>query len=246
LLIRRSQKHSLQEMKSADGALGRPSSTSRGARALSSCFSMPMDLCDASMKRQPSEPRTVDYNIFRWYRSGWGRYTQADPIGLVGREYPYASNNPILHTDMLGLRDTGAALRRPVFRNVCTRAGSGLAGAASRALGLISLIIAASDANPVEFEAGRSECVVCDDEPRRCRPCIPPVGTRAYREDTSPTSPPHRGIPPPHWHLYEMHQNPINCQCFWHPIPDHRGGCGGSPPPPGTVPITPAAGGGFF
>ena len=23
-----------------------------------------------------------NYNIFRWYRGGWGRYTQADPIGL--------------------------------------------------------------------------------------------------------------------------------------------------------------------
>jgi RHS repeat-associated protein len=26
-----------------------------------------------------------DYNIFRWYKSGWGRYTQADPIGVQGR-----------------------------------------------------------------------------------------------------------------------------------------------------------------
>jgi YD repeat-containing protein len=25
------------------------------------------------------------YNIFRWYRAGWGRYTQADPIGIGGR-----------------------------------------------------------------------------------------------------------------------------------------------------------------
>ena len=24
------------------------------------------------------------YNIFRWYRAGWGRYTQADPVGLNG------------------------------------------------------------------------------------------------------------------------------------------------------------------
>jgi RHS repeat-associated protein len=25
-----------------------------------------------------------EYNIFRWYASGWGRYTQADPIGMKG------------------------------------------------------------------------------------------------------------------------------------------------------------------
>ena len=25
------------------------------------------------------------YNIFRWYRAGWGRYTQVDPIGVGGR-----------------------------------------------------------------------------------------------------------------------------------------------------------------
>ncbi|HYC87626.1 MAG TPA: RHS repeat-associated core domain-containing protein [Thermoanaerobaculia bacterium] len=200
-----------------------------------------------SFPGQEHDPGTeVAYNIFRWYRAGWGRYTQADPIGLVGREYPYASNNPILHTDMLGLRDTGVALRRPVFRDVCTRGARGIAGAAGRALGLITMIFAASDANPVEFEEGRGECVVCDDEPRKCRPCIPPVGTIAYREDTNPRSRPHRGVPPPHWKLYKMSQNPLNCQCFWDDIPDNRGGFGPSPPPPGTVPITPAAGGGFW
>lgn len=25
-----------------------------------------------------------NYNVFRWYRAGWGRYTQADPIGVGG------------------------------------------------------------------------------------------------------------------------------------------------------------------
>jgi len=26
----------------------------------------------------------VSYNIFRWYLSGWGRYTQSDPLALGG------------------------------------------------------------------------------------------------------------------------------------------------------------------
>ncbi len=35
-------------------------------------------------------------NIFRWYRSGWGRYTQADPIGLQDGTnlYAYVGANP--------------------------------------------------------------------------------------------------------------------------------------------------------
>jgi RHS repeat-associated protein len=42
-------------------------------------------------------------NVFRWYRSGWGRYTQADPIGLVGDQtYAYATNNPLSFYDPLG------------------------------------------------------------------------------------------------------------------------------------------------
>jgi RHS repeat-associated protein len=64
------------------------------------------------------------YNIFRWYRSGWGRYTQADPIlnlafASLLRQfnddaptptfkranwYGYASSNPLFYTDPLGLK----------------------------------------------------------------------------------------------------------------------------------------------
>jgi RHS repeat-associated protein len=45
------------------------------------------------------------YNIFRWYRSGWGRYTSADPIGLVAGThlYAYAAANPVTYVDPYGL-----------------------------------------------------------------------------------------------------------------------------------------------
>lgn len=49
------------------------------------------------------------YNIFRWYRSAWGRYTQADPLGVTGTGesnlFAYAGNDPLGHVDPLGLRE---------------------------------------------------------------------------------------------------------------------------------------------
>jgi RHS repeat-associated protein len=46
------------------------------------------------------------YNIFRWYRNGWGRYTQGDPVGLDDDPnlFAYAVDNPILSIDSLGLK----------------------------------------------------------------------------------------------------------------------------------------------
>jgi RHS repeat-associated protein len=50
-----------------------------------------------------------NYNIFRWYRSGWGRYTQADPIGLRGGAnlFQYAGANPNVNSDRTGLCKCG-------------------------------------------------------------------------------------------------------------------------------------------
>jgi RHS repeat-associated protein len=44
------------------------------------------------------------YNIFRWYRSGWGRYTQSDPLGKKGDAHPYlyATGNPLTNIDPVG------------------------------------------------------------------------------------------------------------------------------------------------
>jgi RHS repeat-associated protein len=60
-----------------------------------------------------SEPMLrYEYNIFRWYRGGWGRYTQADPlsqapmVGPAGTEpdiYFYAKGNPVSTIDPDGL-----------------------------------------------------------------------------------------------------------------------------------------------
>jgi len=44
-------------------------------------------------------------NIFCWYRGSWGRYTQADPIGLKrGKNlYRYAYDSPVRYDDPRGL-----------------------------------------------------------------------------------------------------------------------------------------------
>jgi RHS repeat-associated protein len=47
----------------------------------------------------------TQYNIFRWYRTTWGRYTQADPIGLGGgmNVLGYVNGNPVNIIDRVGL-----------------------------------------------------------------------------------------------------------------------------------------------
>jgi RHS repeat-associated protein len=57
---------------------------------------------EAAMNWEGTEER---YNIFRWYRAGWGRYTQVDPLGLQGSDknlYRYALSNPVRFADPTG------------------------------------------------------------------------------------------------------------------------------------------------
>jgi RHS repeat-associated protein len=53
-----------------------------------------------------------NYNIFRWYRSSWGRYSSADPVGQVFdlNVYRYGFANPTRYSDRFGLQ----ALPKPM------------------------------------------------------------------------------------------------------------------------------------
>jgi len=55
--------------------------------------------------QEETRDATISYNIFRWYRAGWGRYTQADPAEFEGgfNLYAYSLNNPIARFDSNGL-----------------------------------------------------------------------------------------------------------------------------------------------
>jgi RHS repeat-associated protein len=63
------------------------------------------------------------YNIFRWYRSGWGRYAQADPIDLDGgiNLFAYALGNPWALTDPLGLDTAGCDQFLGKLENPCEK-----------------------------------------------------------------------------------------------------------------------------
>ncbi len=85
-----------------------------------------------------------------------------------------------------------------------------------------------------------------DCKRKRCRPCIPPVGTTAGKVDTGR---PHGGIQGPYVHFFEMHQVPLGtpppgeeCRCFWKR--NARPAVPGTALPPGIPEVTPAAGGG--
>ncbi|MGZ8711105.1 MAG: RHS repeat domain-containing protein, partial [Thermoanaerobaculia bacterium] len=55
---------------------------------------------------QENDGAELSYNIFRWYRSSFGRFTQADPIGFESGDsnwYAYAGGNSVTFADPLGL-----------------------------------------------------------------------------------------------------------------------------------------------
>jgi RHS repeat-associated protein len=183
-----------------------------------------------------------NYNVFRWYRAGWGRYTQADPIGLGGglTLYGYVHDNPPDDSDSLGLFDGGAFVKKITQQaiNTCEEDAPGLGGPIG---GAFLSLISAQDLNPEDFENQIKKCKSCKSDKKQCAPCQPPLGSVAYQIHTGHKHSPYGD---PHYKLFEMHQSPpsAGCKCFWKPI-----GYGNPPPPAGTIPFPgPAGGGGFL
>ena len=85
------------------------------------------------------------YNIFRWYRSGWGQYTQPDPDGIsrLAEPYGYARKRPLMLTDKYGLN--AGTVATPLWNFCETAASQGLTAASAAGAMFIGLMFAATD-----------------------------------------------------------------------------------------------------
>ena len=110
-----------------------------------------------------------NYNVFRWYKSSWGRYTQTDPIGLAAGTnlFAYAVGNPLIYMDPDGRK--GKPLPALPPPEVCPtpkpklpKAGFGWVGGAITIL--LDVLIWPGDLNPEEFENKKFPCKVCDEK----------------------------------------------------------------------------------
>jgi RHS repeat-associated protein len=114
------------------------------------------------------------YNIFRWYRSGWGRYSSADPLltsaidfthfpietNPATQPYSYAAGNPIQYVDPLGLYVAPGPI---IDACVKTKNPQVIAGGVVVAL----MIVAANsygDVQPGKPKPYKSPCDACHDK----------------------------------------------------------------------------------
>jgi RHS repeat-associated protein len=133
----------------------------------------------------------------RPYDTKTGRWPSRDPIAEAGgiNLYEYVGNDPIDKIDPTGELNPG---RIPVI--ITTQAAGG---------GPEDIIVDIIDIGIILWPDSNSNC-------KKCKPCNPPVGTKAVARTDYPPSKPHGPIPTPHSHIVQVNQSPYPaCKCFW-------------------------------
>ncbi len=180
----------------------------------------------------------------RYYHPGLGRFITRDPIGYDGNDvnlYRYVKNDAMAKIDDRGFVGAAAALPIAV---ACAAADGPIPIGDAIALIILggALLADATCGQTDSISSAIAKPQICDDDPpKTCKPCIPPVGSIAYRVDFVPPSKPHYPYKGTHTHHYKMNQSPYPvCRCFWSKLPVTDGNTPGY----GESPMAPADGGG--
>jgi RHS repeat-associated protein len=177
----------------------------------------------------------LNYNYFRDYEPGTGRYVESDPVGLNGgiSTYGYARGDPLRNIDPLGLLSSIQwCLEHPEAAVECEEILPPKPTPEP-----VKPLVPTPDPSPQDH---------CEDKP--CPPCVTvtgrvvAVGTPGYRPlDTPPAGKIEHEIDGPHYNMYIANQAPRNspkpCKCFWQPVPAVKP----TDLPPGAIPIEPFA-----
>jgi RHS repeat-associated protein len=167
-----------------------------------------------------------NYNVFRWYRAGWGRYTQSDPLGLAAgiNDFSYAIDDPLHYIDPTGREALPIPPMGPPAQ-ICPfpvspkpfMPGAGWIGGAIVIAIDFMFNPGIADAPTLEKMQDKlnKQCGKCKKQPD-CPPCEPPVGALGYRWDKVPPSKPHWPWDGDHIRYYFRSQSPAPaCKCFW-------------------------------
>ncbi len=172
----------------------------------------PLQNMDFSYTGRPLDTISdLHYYRGRFYDSCTGTFTQIDPLQDGPNWYAYVGGNPINLNDPSGYGAAGAIAGG--------FAGAAIGGAIAGPPGsIIGRVIGSRAGSFCEDKAFPAKKEKEEEEPSKCAPCVPPVGSMGYgplddgKEHFDSAS---KQYLKPHRHVCQMNQDPKSCLCFW-------------------------------